>query len=375
MSSVVDDKLLHGFRSPVWNAPFAEGFRFSATFLFSLMNPYSKPHTASVALHLYLHPHFQDSHQWTSKSIAASVFVVWAWGVGGWLFTICSVLLTWTANPKERRRDNIINDLVVTLSLPAIAAGHVLYKVLHYSGPIAQLLTSKDIQTQQYCASLEAPLNVCEMFSLLSLLLVLVAAGHGQPKRIASIAAIAILCFTAEFALLGISYSVPASKIEAARPFAFLIFGTGIAIIMLVLITTFLSVAHITVRSSVIVESLGTVIMTTVVVGRDPPTSIDARRQWMRVIIGLSATLLPLGVGNMAGNSIAFARHILFASSSRTDTYTSTSFLPMTLLSISDLDQAVALAAGVITLAFSAYETAKKTFGVDGWPLTEGSND
>jgi hypothetical protein len=213
------------------------------------------------------------------------------------------------------------------------------------------------------------------MFSLLSLLLVLVAAWHGQPKRIASIAAIATLCFTAEFSLLGISYSVPASKMDAARSFAFLIFGTGIAIIMLVLITSFLSVAYITIRSSVIVESHGAVSMTTVVVGREPSTDIDASRQWMRVLIWLSATLLPLGVGNMAGNSIAFARDVLFASSSRTDTYTSTSFLPRTLLSISDLDQAVALAAGVITLAFSAYEAAKKTFGADGWLLPESSND
>lgn len=44
--------------------------------------------------------------------------------VRAWLLSTCAVLIIWTLNALSRRKDTIYVDLIATLLLPLVAAGH-----------------------------------------------------------------------------------------------------------------------------------------------------------------------------------------------------------------------------------------------------------
>lgn len=91
--------------------------------------------------------------------------------VGGWLFTLLSVLVTWTANPRSRRKDTITNDFIATLALPIISTMHLLHQIRTSAHSVRSILTSQDLDSLQSAAAIEAPLNVCETFSAAVLVL------------------------------------------------------------------------------------------------------------------------------------------------------------------------------------------------------------
>ena len=44
-----------------------------------------------------------------------------------WYLTAFSVLISWTVHPRKREKDSIDGDLIATLTLPCIAAGHLVW--------------------------------------------------------------------------------------------------------------------------------------------------------------------------------------------------------------------------------------------------------
>jgi hypothetical protein len=48
---------------------------------------------------------------------------------GCWLFTICSLFVSWTINIKTSRKDVISNDFITVLLYPTVAAGHIVYQL------------------------------------------------------------------------------------------------------------------------------------------------------------------------------------------------------------------------------------------------------
>lgn len=90
--------------------------------------------------------------------------------VGAWLLTICAVLISWTFNKSSRRKDSISIDFVGALLLPLVAAGHLIFQLSRLPYSVTETITSADIEVQKYASALEAPLNICETFSMVALL-------------------------------------------------------------------------------------------------------------------------------------------------------------------------------------------------------------
>jgi hypothetical protein len=101
--------------------------------------------------------------------------------VGAWLLTTISVLVSWTLNKKSRRKDTLSLDLVTTLLLPVIAAIHLFYLLVHLPVSIKEALTSQDENILELVAAFEAPLNVCETYSILSLVLAICCGTWPEP--------------------------------------------------------------------------------------------------------------------------------------------------------------------------------------------------
>ncbi|EPE34390.1 hypothetical protein GLAREA_10084 [Glarea lozoyensis ATCC 20868] len=90
--------------------------------------------------------------------------------VGAWLLTLSAVLISWTLNKSTRRKDTISIDLIGAVLLPMISAGHLVFQVYNLPYSITETITSSDVEVQKYASALEAPLNICETFSMVSLL-------------------------------------------------------------------------------------------------------------------------------------------------------------------------------------------------------------
>jgi hypothetical protein len=121
---------------------------------------------------------------------------------GGWLFTLASVLVAWTADARAKNRDTITNDLLATLTLPVIASLYLLFRVHQFPGTIEDLITNRAEGTLQCSAAIEAPLNVCETYLALAITLVGIAKWYGHRKRALCAFIVSVLCFSTEIILL-----------------------------------------------------------------------------------------------------------------------------------------------------------------------------
>jgi hypothetical protein len=99
-----------------------------------------------------------------------------------WLCSLVSVLISWRFNQHSKTHDTITNDLLVTLTLPAIAAVHSLL-VFFFSEGKDQTIT------------MEATSTVCVWYMGVGCLLVLLAVINRSPKRLLCTLAVHVLCF------------------------------------------------------------------------------------------------------------------------------------------------------------------------------------
>jgi hypothetical protein len=90
-----------------------------------------------------------------------------------WLLTTFSILINWTLHTKRRHEDTITVDLAATLVFPIVSAGHLISQIHRLSTPVSEVMTSTHIDDMGIVAAFEAPLNICETFSWVSLILVL----------------------------------------------------------------------------------------------------------------------------------------------------------------------------------------------------------
>ena len=87
--------------------------------------------------------------------------------------TLRAVLISWTLNASSRRKDTISVDFIAALLLPLVAAGHLMFQVARLPLSVAEAITAQDVEVREYASALEAPLNICETFSMAALLLAL----------------------------------------------------------------------------------------------------------------------------------------------------------------------------------------------------------
>ena len=149
--------------------------------------------------------------------------------VGAWLLTLCAVLISWTLNKSTRRKDSISIDFVGALLLPLGAAGHLIFQVSRLPYSIAETISSANVEMQKYASALEAPLNICETFSMVAL----IAAACCGPwwdsgpklRRLGAVLVTGLLSWGTENLMFAMATlrGVKASDATLSRPYLFFI--------------------------------------------------------------------------------------------------------------------------------------------------------
>jgi hypothetical protein len=149
--------------------------------------------------------------------------------IGAWLLVLCAVLLSWTLNKSSRCKDSISIDFVGALLLPLIAAGHLIFQVSRLPYSVAETITSTDVEVQKFASALEAPLNICETFCMVALLAAICCGPwwDSGPKwrRLGAVLVIGLLSWGAENLMFAMATlrGVKASDVTLSRPYLFLI--------------------------------------------------------------------------------------------------------------------------------------------------------
>ena len=331
-----------------------------------------------------------------------------------WHLTTLSVLLSWTLHPQKRKSGTIDVDLIAVLTLPAVAAAHLVSQIQGVLDQYDNTLTINrpDWNDPRSVAAIEAPFNVTETFMAISVILFMVAAWMICIRRAIVVALIGLMCFTVEcyihfskFMNFDLRYEPSLSESNHpafSRLFVADFAGLVIAILVTLSVCGLISAAialfilvpprmpssrlrqdiervHEAAPREIVPPRFGT---PAVEVPRNAEmthgTQLPGRPEdlHLRAITMVTLFFLP----------VSFVSSLLpmFWDSTEYDTATSTTtsfwqtldqyatrFLrnvfPRTACSITDLDQAVAAAAGATVLGFSIYSVAKAYYEI--WNL------
>ena len=122
-------------------------------------------------------------------TLVSSLYGPGNWGC--WFLTIISLLCTWTFNIESRQKDTITNDFLAALAIPCIAAGHLIW-LIHFTDSI-RLIDYVDYSTSairvshptivKHLLAAEGPLRICRTFTVLQMALAILSASKGHVKR------------------------------------------------------------------------------------------------------------------------------------------------------------------------------------------------
>ena len=158
--------------------------------------------------------------------------------------------LSWSLGhfyPKKRKSGSIDVDLIAVLTLPVVAAGHLLSKILtlmrkHDTSAPSDADLSRHAQT---IAAIEAPFSVIETFMALSVILFLVVVWTLCLRRAIFVATVGLLCLATEcyihfsnFKVLGLRYNQSVSRRDDESSFglSFVADFAGLIIAILVIL-------------------------------------------------------------------------------------------------------------------------------------------
>ena len=315
-----------------------------------------------------------------------------------WYLTTFALLVSWTLHPHRRKSGSIDVDLIATLTLPMVAAGHLISQ--------ARLLLHRsrfDYYKPHYSvAAIEAPFVIVEIAMPISVILFLIAAWRRAFRRLIITGQLGLLCYSVEcyihfssFPALNLRYN-PKGRTHVAFQRYFVADFTAItvAIIVLLVVVSLFSAAILAVfarynhhqprepqASDRRSDSVAMQAMSVTAIAHGLPESshnhaaftsetrrlaapdqhyrsgsVDHQLKYMTIlttiflpvtfVLSLSATVVPVL------NSTGGFKYLL-------KTWLRITFFPRTSSSINDLDQAVAVAAGATILAFNLYSVLK----------------
>jgi hypothetical protein len=269
-----------------------------------------------------------------------------------WYLTCFSSLISWTLHPRKRTADTITTDFIALATFPTVASAHLITQIR--SWPLESSV--KDETLEQMRASLAASLIITETYLSLCIILILPGLFTRVPKRLCLLAVTGVFCVLSETYLYFALPSIRNARGVFERSFIIDSFPLLVLILVLVFILVGLLLAYIY-----------------VLFGRSRPEPIaelspsadsdNAAMSQIAVltILGLPFTFLSaLSSGTPATLDLFSLVEIYWEK--RTIWTGRRSFLdeffPKTEASIMDLDQAVALLAGMTVLGFSFYSTA-----------------
>jgi hypothetical protein len=276
-----------------------------------------------------------------------------------WLLTTFSILINWTLHTKSRHEDTITVDLAATLVFPIVAAGHLISQIHRLSTPVSEVMTSTHIDDMGIVAAFEAPLNICETFSWVSLILVLPCiywssdpdekehllhfGAKTRLKRFGLVTCVGLISLSMEVFLFATTTArgIQVGNTTLSRPYVFQSF------ILLVASWVFVIVCFCILGGGMLVHRLS-------------ERSSHGYKEKMRTdrvavpmkIIGLIVCVY------MPGSFGIFIALIIIEFRS-TGTPFTVFFIPKSQSSVSNLDQAVAMATGIVILLFTLFGVYK----------------
>jgi hypothetical protein len=306
--------------------------------------------------------------------------------VAAWLCTLSSLIITWCFSAEYRDKDTLGLDYVFTVAMPVVSSVHALYQIfspLEVSNSaepsVWSLLTSQEPEVLRRAAAIEAALNVCETFSAAVVVLVFIAMLHGHVKRMLFTAAVGLLAFLPEAALLILTSGLQVSQSNLSRPFLFNFIEVMIAIFIF-LITWVVVVAVILFILPLRKKAAGAatdqleqqVAMTdwnlrrqaadedVEDIGNELQPDSNGRRILQLGIIGFftmsSGFSMPFLLFALVFNAIGFFGPTSYMSTQEW-AWRLPFFIPSSATHISDLDQIVSLCTGGIALIWNMWDT------------------
>ncbi|KAF2687583.1 hypothetical protein K458DRAFT_386399 [Lentithecium fluviatile CBS 122367] len=251
-----------------------------------------------------------------------------------------SVFISWTCNRHSIVRDTIGNDLLATLIIPSIAAIHCHIEL----GKIDVNEPETDLET------LDATLVVVGWFTVCGLWLLGLATGSGRPKKCFFIGAVLVLCASALFTI-STRRDLP-TRLPAAEGLNWFIMGLTTALFSILL--PLIIPTNKTARDAVAALFAG---------ARDnsyQPRAYSALRLAAMHLLFLTTWLLMV-----VADGVLFSR-LPDHEEGKPDR--PEHVVPQTSYSITELDQAVALCAGILTVMFTMYEA------LNSWRFTAWEN-
>ena len=330
-----------------------------------------------------------------------------------WYLTTLSLLVSWTLHPRKRRSGSIDADLIAVLTLPAVAAVHLITQVRAFihQDEIVRASSSVHWKYQQSVAAIEAPFNVTETFMAISVILFIAATWALCIRRSIFVASIGLLCFTVEcyihfskFTALDLRYK-PGVSVDNypgfSRFFVTDFAGLVIAILVILSLCGLISTAiafymllpsrteslhprHDDERGNEEAHGERTPYLLRALAARGTRsaettdgTQLPRRPDETRAFSIVAALILPLA-GVMTAFPSAFS--LAWSSINHQDSTSATAsvwqtieasinrlvrgLFPRTACSFTDLDQGVAAAAGATVLGFSIYSVAKAYYTI-----------
>ena len=327
--------------------------------------------------------------------------------VSCWYLTTLSVLISWTLHPHKRKSGSIDVDLITTLTLPVVAAGHLISQ--------ARLLLYRHAfdlyEPFHSVAAIEAPFVIVEIFMQISVILFLIAAWRRALRRLIITGLVGVLCFAVEcyihfsnFPRLNLQHH-PKARPHVAfhRYFVADFTAITIAITVLLVLVSLLSTAipvvyarynqeqprpsrnrtrgidpaalqaiSVTARAYDASEcnqcnaELAQEIETERLEALNHAHKSRAIERQTRLMTYVSTIFLPMSFLLSLFPAAMLGSNAAMLGSDILRTWLRTTFFPRTSLSISDLDQAVAVAAGATILAFNLYSVMKAHYKIFG---------
>ena len=306
--------------------------------------------------------------------------------ITAWYLTIVSVLLSWTLHPRKRISGSIDADLITVLTLPAVSAGHVLFRIRRW--PVqhsdASADGNADLRMVQTVAAVEASFNVVETSMAIIVVLFHVAMWTLCVRRAVIVALVGLLCFATECYIQFSHFKAPGHWRELAdssnrlptfsRYFVADFAGLVIAIAVILSGCAFMSamIAYYMLASPMASGCHGSALeeITPSNVQRMARSTSEGHclsgheRHRARCITILSILFLPAALSTCIAPTFGVSVDLLKNSSAASSrwqviresvTRLAREFLPRTSSSILDLDQTVAAIAGATVLAFEIY--------------------
>ncbi|KAF7502551.1 hypothetical protein GJ744_005614 [Endocarpon pusillum] len=292
-----------------------------------------------------------------------------------WYLTTAALSFSWILHPHKRRSGSLDLNLSAVLTLPAVAAGHLIAQasaLLKHMSTSSESFDEGNLLYLQRIAAIEAPFGVVEAFMPISVILCLVAIWNKCIRRGVAVAAFGLFCFASEcyihfsdFKHLDLRYQ-PGRWTAGLPAFSRLFIADFTSLIVAGVTLCSLCSFILPLVAIVLSERSSTSTVRNALQTTNNNAQIDSGLKLITLgsmLLFLSVTfvlsLMPIFWFSTDGCHLGHATDPVQTMQVSFFSRASSNFAPRTPYSIIDLDQAVTAAAGTSVLAFSTFEIIK----------------